>query len=114
MLSVKKFFDPLDGEDNFYRVDSELNKKYEILESIYNKLYSNKTTQEAKDISLYIRDKNQYVDKSLTYGEVTFRSLAYIFEYCKSRFDMHEEGNFVDLGSGIGCAVYRVSIMFMF
>ncbi len=105
MLSVKKFFDPLDGEDNFYRVDSDLNKKYEILESIYNKLYSNKTTQEAKDISLYIRDKNQYVDKSLTYGEVTFRSLAYIFEYCKSRFDMHEEGNFVDLGSGIGCAV---------
>ena len=105
MLKAKNYFDPLEGEDNFYKVEADKDKKYEILENIYNKLYSNKTTQEAKDISLYIRDKNQYVDKSLTYGEITFRSMAYIFEYCKSRFDMHEEGFFVDLGSGVGCAV---------
>ena len=31
--------------------------------------------------------------------------MAYIFEYCKSRFDINEEGSFVDLGSGVGCAV---------
>ena len=106
MLLVKNYFEPQDeGEDYFYHIDADQNKKYETLESIYNRIYSNKTTQEAKDISLYIRDKNQYADKSLTYGEVTFRSMAYIFEYCKSRFDINEEGNFVDLGSGIGCAV---------
>jgi len=106
MLLVKNYFEPQDeGEDYFYHIDADQNRKYEILESIYNRIYSNKTTQEAKDISLYIRDKNQYADKSLTYGEVTFRSMAYIFEYCKSRFDLNEEGNFVDLGSGIGCAV---------
>ena len=106
MISIKNYFEPRDeGEDYFYRIDPDQNKKYETLESIYNKIYSNKTLQEAKDISLYIRDKNQYVDKSLTYGEVTFRSMAYIFEYCKSRFDINEEGSFVDLGSGVGCAV---------
>ena len=106
MLSIKNYFEPRDeGEDYFYSIGADQNKKYETLESIYNRIYSNKTLQEAKDISLYIRDKNQYVDKSLTYGEVTFRSMAYIFEYCKSRFDINEEGNFVDLGSGVGCAV---------
>ena len=105
MLLVKNYFEPIEGEDYFYKIDPDQNKKYETLESIYKKIYSNKSTQEAKDISLYIRDKNQYVDKSLTYGEVTFRSMAYIFEYCKSRFDISEEGSFVDLGSGIGCAV---------
>ena len=106
MLAVKNYFEPrVEEEDYFYKIDADKNKKYETLESIYNKIYSSKSTQEAKDISLYIRDKNQYVDKSLTYGEVTFRSMAYIFEYCKSRFDLNEEGSFVDLGSGIGCAV---------
>ena len=106
MLLVKNYFEPrTEEEDYFYRVDADQNKKYETLESIYNKIYSSKSTQEAKDLSLYIRDKNQYVDKSLTYGEVTFRSMAYIFEYCKSRFDINEEGSFVDLGSGIGSAV---------
>ena len=115
MLLVKNYFEPRDeGEDYFYHVDSDQNKKYETLESIYNKIYSSKTTQEAKDISLYVRDKNQYVDKSLTYGEVTFRSMAYIFEYCKSRFDINDEGSFVDLGSGVGCAVIAAVLCFCF
>ena len=115
MLLAKNYFEPKDeGEDYFYHIDSDQNKKYETLESIYNKIFSSKTTQEAKDISLYVRDKNQYVDKSLTYGEVTFRSMAYIFEYCKSRFDINDEGNFVDLGSGIGCAVIAAVLCFSF
>ena len=111
----KNYFDPIDeGEDYFYRIDSDQNIKYETLESIYNQIFSKKQTQEAKDISLFIRNKNKYIDKSLTYGEVTFRSMAYIFEYCKSRFDINEEGSFYDLGSGIGCGVLSAALCFNF
>ena len=115
MILGKNYFAPIDeGEDYFYQVDSDQNEKYETLESIYNEIFTKEQTQEAKDLSLYIRNKNKYIDKSLTYGEVTFRSMAYIFEYCKSRFDINEEGFFYDLGSGIGCGVISAALCFNF
>ena len=115
MILGKNYFAPIDeGEDYFYQVDSDQNEKYETLESIYNEIFTKEQTQEAKDLSLYIRNKNKYIDKSLTYGEVTFRSMAYIFEYCKSRFDIKEEGEFIDLGSGIGCGVLSAVLCFNF
>ena len=111
----KNYFDPIDeGEDYFYHIDSDQNVKYETLESIYNQFFTKETSQEAKDLSLYVRNKNKYIDKSLTYGEVTFRSMAYIFEYCKSRFDIDENGYFYDLGSGIGCGVLSALLCFNF
>ena len=111
----KNYFEPLDeGEDYFYQIDSDQNVKYETLESIYNQLFSKDTLQEAKDLSLYVRNKNKYIDKSLTYGEVTFRTMAYIFEYCKSRFDINEEGYFYDLGSGVGCGIFSALLCFNF
>ncbi len=111
----KNYFDPIDeGEDYFYHIDSDQNEKYEALESIYNQFFSKQSSQEAKDLSLYVRNKNKYIDKSLTYGEVTFRSMAYIFEYCKSRFDINEDGYFFDLGSGIGCGVLSALLCFNF
>ena len=115
MILGKNYFAPKDeGEDYFYQIDSDQNIKYETLESIYNEIFTKEQTQEAKDLSLYIRNKNKYIDKSLTYGEVTFRSMAYIFEYCKSRFDIKEEGDFIDLGSGIGCGVLSAVLCFNF
>ena len=115
MILGKNYFEPIDeGEDYFYQIDSDQNVKYESLESIYNQIFTKESSQEAKDISLYIRNKNKYIDKSLTYGEVTFRSMAYIFEYCKSRFDINEEGFFYDLGSGIGCGVLSALLCFNF
>ena len=115
MILGKNYFEPIDeGEDYFYHIDSDQNTKYETLESIYNQIYSKGSTQEAKDLSLYVRNKNKYIDKSLTYGEVTFRSMAYIFEYCKSRFDIKEDGYFYDLGSGIGCGVLSAVLCFNF
>ena len=111
----KNYFEPIDdGEDYFYQIDSDQNVKYETLESIYNQLFSKDTLQEAKDLSLYVRNKNKYIDKSLTYGEVTFRTMAYIFEYCKSRFDINEEGYFYDLGSGVGCGIFSALLCFNF
>ena len=111
----KNYFEPIDeGEDYFYTIDSDQNVKYETLESIYNQFFTKESTQEAKDISLYIRNKNKYIDKSLTYGEVTFRSMAYIFEFCKSRFDIDKDGYFYDLGSGIGCGVISALLCFTF
>ena len=115
MILAKNYFEPInEGEDYFYHVDSDQNIKYETLESIYNQFFTKQSCQEAKDISLYVRNKNKYIDKSLTYGEVTFRSMAYIFEYCKSRYDINEEGNFFDLGSGIGCGVLAAVLCFNF
>ena len=115
MILGKNYFAPIDeGEDYFYQIDSDQNVKYETLESIYNEIFTKQQTQEAKDLSLYIRNKNKYIDKSLTYGEVTFRSMAYIFEYCHSRFDIKEEGDFIDLGSGIGCGVLSAVLCFNF
>ena len=109
-LAKRNYFEPLDEEDYFYTVDSNLNKKYEALESIYNSIFSSKTTQEAKDISLYIRNKKNYIDKSLTYGEITFRTMAYIIEYCKNHFNIDQENEFIDLGSGIGTAVIAAAL----
>ena len=40
--------------------------------------------------------------------------MAYIFEYCKSRFDIKEDGYFFDLGSGIGCGVLSAVLCFNF
>ena len=115
MILGKNYFAPIDeGEDYFYQIDSDQNEKYETLESIYNQIFTKEQTQEAKDLSLYVRNKNKYIDKSLTYGEVTFRSMAYIFEFCKSRFDIKEEGEFIDLGSGIGCGVLSTVLCFNF
>jgi len=40
MLLVKNYFEPQDeGEDYFYHIDADQNRKYEILESIYNRIY---------------------------------------------------------------------------
>ena len=115
MILAKNYFEPInEGDDYFYHVDSDQNIKYETLESIYNQFFTKQSCQEAKDISLYVRNKNKYIDKSLTYGEVTFRSMASIFEYCKSRYDINEEGNFFDLGSGIGCGVLAAVLCFNF
>lgn len=109
------YFDPLvEGEENPFHISSEDNKKYVALEKIFRKFYNEKTTEEGKTISQYERNLKQLDDKSFTYGEIPFRTMAYIFEYSYSAFGIESQGMFYDLGSGNGSVVFSAVLTQLF
>lgn len=97
------YFEPaIQNEEYPLKLNPILNDKYRKLEMIFNLYFDENSEQQSKELSRTERDHKFLTDKSYAYGEVTFRSMAYIFEYAKNTFGINEEGIFYDFGSGSG------------
>ena len=97
------YFEPaIQNEEYPLKLNPILNDKYRKLEMIFNLYFDENSEQQSKELSRTERDQKFLTDKSYAYGEVTFRSMAYIFEYAKNTFGINEEGIFYDFGSGSG------------
>lgn len=114
------FWDKLDNdEDSFIQFDSDLQNKYQTLEGIYFSLVSKDSYQNAKQKSKSERSRLGMKENSFIYGEMTFRTLSYIFEVIKNKFgenclNRNGEGNFYDLGSGHGNVCVQAALIHPF
>jgi len=101
--SRKKFFHKRHPEEeSLYEVDKFSQYRYENIEKIYKQIIPDDKFEDARVRSLEERDKlNIRKDDNFVYGEMTFRTLAYIYEIIKISFGPNsiKEGNFYDLGS---------------
>ena len=105
--SSSDYFDKQDPEEeSIINTDSNMNSKYFQLEQLYNTIVPLDCYEAAKKKSLseQVRlrvktDKN----KTFNYGEMTFRTMAYVFEVIRHTFgqDAIRQGDFYDLGSVI-------------
>lgn len=108
------YFEPQTSEEECpLHIPDEYNEKYEKLEKLFNSFFNVDSYSLANDNSKNEREKLNNIDPSFIYGEVTFRSLAYIFEYIKNTNDI-TSGAFYDLGSGIGRGVLAAAFLFPF
>ena len=108
------YFDPLIAdEDCPLKVSDETNEKYEALEKIFNTFFTDNSLNQAKDASQLEREAKHLQEGSFVYGEITFRSIAYIFEYIKSNYELLP-GDFIDLGSGTGRGVSAAIFCYSF
>ena len=82
-------------------MSEEVHLKYEILDLTFEKFFDENSLHMAKENSKKEREDKGLNESSFVYGEITFRSLSYIFEYVKKNFgeDSINKGNFLDLGS---------------
>jgi hypothetical protein len=78
-----------------------LTEKYTKLDQLFATFFNDNTLAQAKEESQEERKEKNIVDPSFIYGEVTFRSMAYIIEFIV-RTKKLIKGNFYDLGSGTG------------
>ncbi len=89
-------------EESLHDIDKETQDLYEKIENIYNNIVSLEKLELARVRSLEERDKlNLRKDDNFVYGEMTFRTMAYIKEIIKYSFGPQsiKEGDFYDLGS---------------
>jgi hypothetical protein len=89
-------------EESLYEIDKEIQERYEKVEKIYKHIISEDKFEDARVKSLEERDKlNIRKDDNFVYGEMTFRTLAYIYEIIRITFGPNalKDGNFYDLGS---------------
>lgn len=102
-----------EDEDYPLHIPTEESVKYNGLEAIFNDFLKDNSLSKAKENSKAERNVKELSDGSLTYGEVTFNSIAYIFEYLKNTTDI-KEGYFYDLGSGAGRGVFATLFCYPF
>jgi hypothetical protein len=115
LTSKKNYFDiKSEDEDNPIKIPNSQNKKFKTLEIIVESFFEKNYIKEAKEMSVKERQEKLLVDQSFTYGEVTFRTMAYIFEYVKSFTNIDPKGNFYDFGSGVGKAVFSTVFLYPF
>ena len=99
----KLYFDKIDPEEeSLINLDESINLKYEKLELLYNELIPKNIYEDAKMKSLDERTKlGVENDDNFVYGEMTFRTLSYIYETIKRIYGPNsiKDGNFYDLGS---------------
>jgi hypothetical protein len=100
------YFDQKDPEEeSIIEIDTQISQMYEKLESIYNQIVPLNNYIDAKKKSLSERVRLKLTKnkdgKTFTYGEMTFRTMSYIFEVIRCRFgqDAIKPGDFYDLGS---------------
>lgn len=99
------YFEPLNAEEDYpIKIDIEENEKFQTLDKLSATFFEDNSLTIAKDTSKLEREKRGFHDASFVYGEVTFRSLAYIIEYVKKVYKI-KKGSFYDLGSGTGRGV---------
>lgn len=97
-----KYFDKrVPEEDTPINVLDEVNQRYEELDLVFEECFDENSLHMAKQSSKEEREKKGLNESSYVYGEITFRSLSYIFEYVKINFGEEpiKKGNFLDLGS---------------
>ena len=76
-------------------------------------LYSECPLQMGKDLSRMERERRDLTDSNLVYGECQYESLGAVFSRIKAKGYMLDQpgGNFYDLGSGLGKAVFTAVLM---
>ena len=95
--------------------------------SIYEDTTSSFPTRVGKNVSKKEREAFQILDSTLVYGEIEMRSFALALLKIKFKYGLpnvghspsagilqHEDGVFVDLGSGTGKAVVAAAIVHNF
>lgn len=99
----KEYFDQQDAdEESIIVVDTKTNLRYQKLEQLYNQVVPLENYEAAKKKSrceqARLKVKNQ---STFTYGETTFRTMAYMFEVIRQKWgeDAIKPGDFFDLGS---------------
>jgi hypothetical protein len=90
-------------EDDIINIEENIAFRYENLEKMYNEIVPPDSYESAKTKSLsdQIRLGLDKKTKNFVYGEIPFRTMAYVFETIKQKFGQESirEGNFYDLGS---------------
>lgn len=115
MLFNINYFEPaIQTEEYPYEIPRELNDKYRKLEMIFNLYFDESSNLNSRELSKNEREHKFLTDKSFIYGEVTFRSMAYIFEYTKNIFGINENGYFYDFGSGSGKGLISALLCYNF
>jgi hypothetical protein len=102
---IVEYFDKRDDEeDSIIDFCLDTSRRYEKLEKLYNEIVPLDYYEAAKkktlseQVRLKIKtDRN----KTFNYGEMTFRTMAYVFEVIKQNYgnDSIKSGEFYDLGS---------------
>ena len=99
----KNYYDKRDSEEeSIFEFDSDVQKRYEKVEQVYNNIIPSNLYEDAKENSMSERVRlGIKEDDNFVYGEMTFRSLSYICETVKKTFGEKSLGNgdFYDLGS---------------
>lgn len=115
MLFNINYFEPaIQNEEYPYKIPKSENDKYRKLEMIFNLYYDETSNNNSRELSKKEREHKFITDKSFIYGEVTFRSMAYIFEYAKNIFGINENGYFYDFGSGSGKGIISALLCYNF
>ena len=109
---AKKYFDRIEEEILPTKFDENINIQHYLKEKIFNFYYNKESWDIANNFSKKEREEKK-LSETFTYGETTYRSLSYIFEYTKLE-DNIIDGNFYDLGSGAGKALISASLIFPF
>ena len=109
---AKKYFDRIEEEILPTKFEENINIKHYLKEKIFNFYYNKESWDIANNFSKKEREEKKLSD-TFTYGETTYRSLSYIFEYIKLENNLID-GNFYDLGSGAGKALISASLIFPF
>jgi hypothetical protein len=108
----KNYFDKRElEEESLYNFDVETQQRYQNIERIYNNIITSDLYENAKETSISERESLGIKhDDNFVYGEMTFRTLSYIYESVKRTFGENSigDGNFYDLGS-----VRRIKINFI-
>lgn len=99
----KNYYDKREPEEeSLYNFDVETQQRYQNIERIYNNIITSDLYENAKQTSIKERESLGIKhDDNFVYGEMTFRTLSYIYESVKRTFGENsiKEGNFYDLGS---------------
>ncbi len=86
---AKKYFDRIEEEILPTKFDENINIQHYLKEKIFNFYYNKESWDIANNFSKKEREEKK-LSETFTYGETTYRSLSYIFEYIKS------ENNLID------------------
>ena len=110
------YFTPINEKEEYpIKIPSSLNNKYYSLEYIFDKFFNDSTLEKAgKNSRLERMEKNLMNDTSFVYGEVNFKSMAYVFEIIKNLYEINSKGVFYDLGSGIGRGIISACLCYSF
>lgn len=84
---------------------------FKRLNTMYDEAFALMTTAEARKLSQLGRETNDNSRGDLTYGEVTFPTLAKILCVGLPKFGIELKGTFYDLGSGSGRGVIAAALL---
>ena len=100
---ILKYFDKkhIDEDNNQISCTNEKQTNYEKIDCWYEDFFKFHPLSYVKELSKEERENKGITDHSYVYGEVTYRSMAFIFEFLIQVYgkDKIIKGDFLDLGS---------------